>query len=136
MSGGSLNYFYCHLEDHIGDFGDRELDELVEDLAELFHDREWYLSADTCKGPWNESRDKFKQKWFTEYGRAERVTRYLEELADEVRKSLGISAEYCKNCKHWAERDDGMYGDCDNHEHYLMHRSESCEMFKHREDGE
>lgn len=25
MSGGSLNYFYCQLEDHVGDFGDKEL---------------------------------------------------------------------------------------------------------------
>ena len=38
MSGGSLNYFYGQLEEHIGDFGDKELDELVKDLAELFHD--------------------------------------------------------------------------------------------------
>ena len=43
MSGGSLDYFYTMLQDHVGDFGDKELDELVADLAELFHDREWYL---------------------------------------------------------------------------------------------
>ena len=29
MSGGSLNYFYDSLEEHIGDFGDRELDETL-----------------------------------------------------------------------------------------------------------
>ena len=45
MSGGSLDYFYSQLNDHVGDFKDRELDELVSDLAELFHDREWYLSG-------------------------------------------------------------------------------------------
>lgn len=44
MSGGSLDYFYCQLEEHVGDFGDKELDELVNDLAELFHDREWILA--------------------------------------------------------------------------------------------
>ena len=48
MSGGHLNYFCHSLEEHIGDFGDRELDDLVKDLAELFHDREWYLSGDTA----------------------------------------------------------------------------------------
>ena len=37
MSGGSLDYFSCQLEDHVGDFGDKELDELVKDLAALFH---------------------------------------------------------------------------------------------------
>jgi len=35
MSGGSLNYFYSQLEDHVGDFDDRELDDLVKDLAKL-----------------------------------------------------------------------------------------------------
>lgn len=133
MSGGSLGYFYCTLEDHVGDFGDKELDELVKDLAELFHDREWYLSAATCIGSWNEARDRFKEKWFTELGRTERIDRYLEELSDEVRKSFGISKKYCKNCKHWTGRDDGRYGDCTFHEHRLMHRLESCHRFAESE---
>ena len=64
MSGGSLDYFYCRLEDHIGDFNDKELDELVKDLAQLFHDIEWYLSGDYGEGTWNEARDNFKKKWF------------------------------------------------------------------------
>ena len=66
MSGGSLDYFYSQLQEHIGDFKDKELDELVEDLAKLFHDREWYLSGDYCEGTWNEARDNFKKKWFTD----------------------------------------------------------------------
>lgn len=64
MSGGSLYYFYCDLEDHAGDFDDPELDDLVTDLAKLFHDREWYLSGDTSIKRWIESRDEFKKKWF------------------------------------------------------------------------
>ena len=40
MSGGSLNYFYIELEEHAGDLGDKELNNLVMDLARLFHDRE------------------------------------------------------------------------------------------------
>lgn len=36
MSGGSLSYFYLQLQEHIGDFGDEELDDLVKDLADLF----------------------------------------------------------------------------------------------------
>lgn len=134
MSGGSLGYFYGILEDHVGDFGDRELDDLVKDLAELFHDREWYLSADTGIGSWNEARDEFKEKWFTELGRTERIERYLEELSDEVRTSFGISKKYCKNCKHWTKRDDNIYGDCTFHEHCLMHRSESCHRFEKSEE--
>ena len=41
MSGGSLNYFYSELESHDRDFGDLELNELVKDLAQLFHDRDF-----------------------------------------------------------------------------------------------
>ena len=135
MSGGSLNYFYSMLDEHVGDFGDKELDELVKDLAELFHDREWYLSSDTGVGDWNEARDAFKAKWFTEHGRQERIERYLADLADEVRKSFGISDSYCKNCKHWTVEDkyDGRYGQCDFEKHCLNHRSDSCEKFERRD---
>ena len=98
MSGGSLNYFYNQLEDHIGDFGDKELDELVKDLAELFHDREWYLSADYGEGDWIEARDEFKEKWFTQHGRQERIEQYLSDLANEVRESFGMVKGRCKNC--------------------------------------
>ena len=133
MSGGSLNYFYSTLEDHVGDFGDKELDELVSDLAELFHDREWYLSADTGVGQWNEARDAFKDKWFKEGARQERIEKYLAEFAEEVRKSLGISEKYCKNCKHWTDTEyDGRYVKCEFHKNCLMHRSESCDKWEGR----
>lgn len=136
MSGGSLNYFYCMLDEHVGDFGDKELDELVKDLAELFHDREWYLSDDTGVGNWNEARDAFKAKWFTQHGREERIERYLAELAEEVRKSFGINDAYCQNCKHWKIEDkkDGRYGWCDFEQHCLNHRSDSCDKFERNED--
>lgn len=132
MSGGSLNYFSYTLEEHIGDFKDKELDELVTDLAELFHDREWYLSGDTGVGDWNEARDAFKAKWFTQHGREERIERYLAELAEEVRKSFGISDAYCQNCKHWKieDKNDGRYGWCDYEQHCLNHRSDSCDKFE------
>lgn len=135
MSGGSLNYFFGELEDHSGDFGDRELDELVKDLAKLFHDREWYLSADTCEGAWNESRDAFKRKWFAEGARAERIEKYMSDVKDEMLKSFGISNKYCKNCKHWTEpnKEVSSYGKCDFFEgSCLKHRSESCERFEER----
>ena len=52
MSGGSLGYFYSELEEHSEDLDDKELNELVSDLAEVFRAREWYLSADTGIGDW------------------------------------------------------------------------------------
>lgn len=133
MSGGSLDYFYTQLESHIGDFGDKELDELVEDLAKLFHDREWFLSADTNEGTWVEARDAFKAKWFTEHGRQERIEKYLDAIRTEVLESFGMSNKRCKNCKHWTkdERDNyEQYGRCDFEKNCLMHRSESCEKFE------
>lgn len=130
MSGGSLNYFYCQLQEHAGDFGDKELDELVKNLAELFHDREWYLSADTCEGDWNEARDEFKKKWFTKSGRQKRIEKYLNEIREEVMKSFGIGDHYCKNCIHWEKaKDSKYYGSCEFQEHCMMHRSDSCERW-------
>ncbi len=90
MSGGSLNYFSYTLEEHVGDFGDKELDELVYDLANLFHDREWYLSCDTGKDDWEKARDTFKAKWFKEGARQDRIEKYLTEICNEVRESFGI----------------------------------------------
>ena len=138
MSGGSLNYFYSELEDHAGDFDDRELDDLVKDMAQLFHDREWYLSSDTNEGSWRESRDAFKKKWFRDGARQERIEQYLAEIRKEVLDSFGLSDEYCKLCKHWIkEKDprypDSPYGDCDYEKHCLMHRAERCEKFERRE---
>ena len=128
MSGGSLNYFCYQLQDHVGDFGDKELDELVKDLAELFHDREWYLSADYCEGDWNESRDKFKAKWFTKEGRKKRIDKYLADSVEEIKKSLGISDRFCKTCKHW-ERKSERYGKCEFLDSCLAHRAEYCEKW-------
>ena len=131
MSGGSLNYFYTDLQEHVGDFEDKELDELVKDLAELFHDREWYLSADTCKGDWVEARDAFKEKWFTAHGRQERIEQYLSEIADEVMAMFGMTNEKCSTCKHWQKKEDSdWYGRCDYEKRCLMHRSESCRRWE------
>lgn len=132
MSGGSLDYFYSELDCHVGDFKDKELDDLVKDLAELFHDREWYLSGDTGAGDWNEARDNFKKKWFSDHGRQERIEQYLSEIADEVRQMFGISDKYCMNCAHWKNSDQhgGVYGDCEENPRLLWHRRECCEKFE------
>lgn len=134
MSGGSLNYFYSDLEEHIGDFKDKELDNLVSDLAELFHDREWFLSGDTGRGSWNEARDRFKEKWFTAHGREERIEQYLSEFEDEIRQTFGISQRYCKNCKHFTADAKSEYGKCAYEKHCLVHKSEQCKRFEVRDE--
>ena len=137
MSGGSLDYFYCQLREHVGDFGDRELDELVDDLADLFHDREWYLSADYGKGDWNEARDKFKKKWFTDVGRQQRIEKAFDEAKAELLESFGFETKYCKDCKSWSVEDTSDdYGRCEFHTGCLMHRCESCERWKKKDGAE
>ena len=132
MSGGSLNYFYGNLEEHVGDFGDKELDDLIRDLVKLFKAREWYLSADTGEGTWREERDAFKRKWFSPVGRRERIDHYLDEIRNDVLESFGLSEKRCSNCRHWKkEPDEFPYGSCDmNARGCLMHRSESCDHFE------
>ena len=134
MSGGSLDYFCYTLEDHADDLGDKELNDLVKDLAKLFHDREWFLSGDTCEGTWNEARDAFKAKWFTEHGRQERIEKYLAEFEDEVRKTFGMSKRYCGYCGHWEMRDNGPYGKCEFANGWLNHRSECCDRWEEHTD--
>lgn len=130
MSGGSLNYFYSEMESHIGDFDDPELDDLVRDLAKLFHDREWYLSSDTSEGSWRDARDAFKQKWFKDGARQERVEKYLKDIRREVLDSFGLSKEYCRFCAYWTREKGGSeYGSCDYEQHCLMHQGERCERF-------
>lgn len=141
MSGGSLNYFYNDLGYHAEDFNDKELNELVKDLAKLFHDREWFLSSDTCEGAWNEARDAFKKKWFGTEGqkqREERINRYLDEIRDDLMKQFGVSERYCRNCGSWTQDEREHYeeyGGCEFEESCLMHRSESCEKWHPKEEA-
>lgn len=138
MSGGSLNYFYSDLESHVGDFSDKELDDLVKDLVKLFHDREWFLSGDKNEGDWVEARDEFKKKWFGDGARLKRIETYLEQIRNDVLDSFGVSNRYCKNCKHWTQdtRDNyEMYGNCDLEKGCLWHRCESCEKFDQRKEN-
>ena len=133
MSGGSLCYFFGDLLEHVGDFGDAELDGLVKDLANLFHDREWFLSGDTCEGEWNEARDSFKRKWFTEIGRQERIEEYLEKLRDDVMRSFGFG-KHCGSCASWTPGSVSKYGRCALHPSCLMHRGEnSCKNYLEKE---
>ena len=131
MSGGHLDYFYDDLRDHVGDFDDKELDDLVRDLSDLFKAREWFLSSDTSEGSWNEARDNFKAKWFKEGARKERIVKYLDEIKAEVLHSLGVSDDYCMNCSHWTQ-DGEAYGDCDINPHMSMHKKEHCGRFERK----
>ena len=67
MSGGSHNYICYHIEDDLcGQMEDKELDDLMKDIAELAHDLEWYHSCDKDKEDYMKTVKNFKQKWFKE----------------------------------------------------------------------
>lgn len=88
MSGGSHGYIYCEIESQLcGAMHDRELNDLMKDIAELAHDLEWYDSSDYGEDDYRESVVKFKAKWF-EQSREERLKNYIDEAVDELRKDL------------------------------------------------
>lgn len=88
MSGGSHNYIYCRIEDDlVGQMEDRELNDLMKDIATLAHDLEWYHSADTSRDDYRESVRKFKDKWFKQR-REERLKKYIEESIQEIKEEL------------------------------------------------
>lgn len=133
MSGGSLDYFYLALKDHVGDFDDKELDELVSDLSDLFHDREWRLSGDTGEGDWNAARAAFKEKWFSESGRKERIEKTLAEFVEEARRKFGISENFCKNCANWTRQKNATkYGNCRYEKRCLFHEYDTCGKWEKR----
>lgn len=131
MSGGALDYFFGRLQDHVGDFKDKELDDLVKDLSELFYEREWFVSGDTCEGEWREARDKFKKKWLEKDSRAKRIEKYLDEIRADVMDQFCEDDRKCMNCKHWKRRDKSeKYGDCEFNTGVSWHRSEVCDKWE------
>ena len=132
MSGGSLNYICYTLEEHTQDFDDKELNDLVSDLSQLFHDREWYLSGDTGEGTWNEARDAFKRKWMTPDGREKRLIAYIDEEAEKLRQLVDIDRRrYCESCEHFAPEKNSRYGNCKHETGCLMYRkSTACEKYE------
>ena len=85
MSGGSMSYLCYDVEAQADRMGDRELTELIKDVAGLLHDREWYISGDYGEDTWEESVRKFKQKWFDK-PREERLRTLIEQMFDETKQ--------------------------------------------------
>ena len=122
MSGGSMNYFYCTLEEYENALGDRELNELVHDLVKVFHDKEWLDSADMGEGEYNKTVIEFKDKWFADAGKHERYLSYIDDAVRELKRELRLDRDFCKDCKRWQLQDGYIaYGKCEFHEGCLTH---------------
>ena len=88
MSGGSHNYIFGRIEDElVGQMHDRELDDLMQDVANLAHDLEWADSGDTSTEDYRESVRAFKEKWF-ESSREERLLGYIDSAVNRLRTEL------------------------------------------------
>ena len=64
MSGGYLDYICFKLDDITDRIDDREIKDLIKDLADLLHDYEWWQSGDDGSETYYKKLDKFKAKWF------------------------------------------------------------------------
>ena len=87
MSGGSLGYICFKLEDCADHIDDKEIRDLINDLAELLHDLEWYMSGDYGRDSYEETLSKFKDKWFGDT-RNERLKKYLNDTFDEMKQEI------------------------------------------------
>lgn len=88
MSGGSCNYVCYKIKEELcGRMEDAELNDLMDDIAELAHALEWYLSCDTDKSSYENKVLEFKQKWF-KTSREERLKKYIDGSLDNMRRDL------------------------------------------------
>lgn len=87
MSGGAMDFFYQELEEAGSDMFDEEMEEMIKDLVEVFHDLEWYRSGDTTGQTYHDTVNKFKQKWF-DGSRDERLHRIIDEEIGRVAAHL------------------------------------------------
>lgn len=93
MSGGSMNYAYCKLDEVAYEVSDQEIKELLKDLSEVVHNEEWARSGDSSKKVYEKSLVEFKKKWF-ETDRSKRLKCYvdktLEEFKEEMYSLIGV----------------------------------------------
>lgn len=137
MSGGSMNYFYSTLAEYANVLGDRELNDLVHDLVKVFHDKEWWDSADIGEGSYNKTVNEFKDKWFTAAGALRRYDDYINEAITQLRRELRIDRRYCHDCAKWKKaKESGYYseyGKCPRYTTCMVHGYETpCEEFEER----
>lgn len=87
MSGGAWNYAYYRIREVADCFPDFEIKDLLNDLADLTHDAEWYESGDYNEEQYLESLKSFKNKWF-DGNREMRLRGYIDEALERTRIEL------------------------------------------------
>lgn len=87
MSDGSMDYICYQVKEASKMTTDREISELLLDLAKLLHDEEWWKSSDYSKDTYLETLYNFKEKWF-KGNREERLKEYIDTSLEESKKEL------------------------------------------------
>lgn len=88
MSGGSHSYVCYTIEEELcGQMHDPELNDLMDDIAKLAHDLEWWESADYSEETYRANVRKFKEKWFST-SREERLKTYVDEALERQRSEF------------------------------------------------
>jgi hypothetical protein len=85
MSGGSMDYIYCQVDEAASMCEDVELSDLLHDAAKVLHDEEWWKSGDCGEDAYRKSLAKFKAKWF-KGDRAGRLKGYVDAEIERCRK--------------------------------------------------
>lgn len=91
MSGGSHGYICFSIENELcGRMYDRELNDLMEDIAKLAHDLEWYDSSDISKESYWQTVTQFKQKWLcaNNINRTKRLKGYIDSECNKLRSEM------------------------------------------------
>lgn len=87
MSGGRYNYVYSKVREAADYTQDKEIRALINDLADLLHDEEWYESGDYGKQQYVESLKAFKKKWLHQTD-SEHIKKYITEVLDQAKEEI------------------------------------------------
>lgn len=87
MSGGSYGYISDRLLDECENrMHDREINALIQDLAKVLHDLEWWQSSDISEEAYRKTVSEFKKKWLGGDNREERLKDMINEIFAEAKK--------------------------------------------------
>lgn len=88
MSGGSFNYNYALIRsEYCGRMEDVELDDMMDDLADLLHDLEWWKSGDYSEEDYRNTVKSFKAKWFNQT-QGERLNSIVDKKCNALKRDI------------------------------------------------
>jgi len=89
MSGGAHDYLCYRIEEEFSEnMEDPELNEMIPDLVDLFHDLEWYHSGDISIDRYYQTVLKFKKKWLSNPEPSQRQIEIIDKKIQGLRTEL------------------------------------------------